>query len=98
MHVLFLVLRMFNCYLHLNNTCTKIKQEDKMYHAYIYFFQNSILSALAQEKENSKQKEIEVQLQQMQIKLKELEERVDLLMTQVKTHDDHCHDTFSFKK
>jgi peptidoglycan hydrolase CwlO-like protein len=67
-----------------------------MYHA--YYVQNSILSALAQEKENSKQKEIEVQLQQMQIKLKELEERVESLMTQVKTHDGHCHDTFSFKK
>ena len=64
-----------------------------MYHA--YYVQNSILSALAQEKENSKQKEIEVQLQQMQIKLKELEERVELLMTtQVKTHAD----AFSFKK
>ena len=74
----------------------KIKQEDKkMYHA--YYVQNSILSALTQEKENSKQKEIEVQLQQMQIKLKELEERVELLMTQVKTHDSHCNDAFSFK-
>ena len=50
----------------------KIKQEDKkMYHA--YYVQNSILSALAQEKENMKQKEMQVKLQQMEIKLKELE-------------------------
>ena len=75
----------------------KIKQEDKkMYHA--YYVQNSILSALTQEKEKSKQKEIEVQLQHMQKKLKELEECVEFLMTQVKTHDSHCNDAFSFKK
>ena len=42
-----------------------------MYHA--YFVQNSIPSALAQEKENSKQKEMEVKLQQMEIKLKKIE-------------------------
>ena len=93
MLVLFLVLKVFNCFLHLNNACIKIKQEDKMYHA--YYVQNSILSALAREKENSKQKEMEVNLQQMETKLKELEERVETLTTQVKHN--HFHDTFSSK-
>ena len=95
MLVLFLDLHMFNCFLHLNNACIKIKQEDKMYHA--YYVQNSILSALAREKEkeNSKQKEIiQIQIQQMEIKLKQLEERIELLTTQVKTHDSHCNNAF----
>ena len=56
-----------------------------MYHA--YFVQNSIPSALAQEKENS---------QQMEMKLKKIEYHVETLTTQIKHN--HFHDTFSSKK
>ena len=66
-----------------------------MYHT--YYVQNSILSALAREKEkeNSKQKEkIQIQIQQMEIKIKQLEERIESLTTQVKTHDSHCNYAF----